>query len=195
MATPNQKRSLSCSDAPKKKRCFKSRISRWKNDRTLNFNVENYFDQEEEFFIITQKLSGQHTNSIIFSPDKADLLIANVTGYLLEWKRKKFKNEMQNVFFKIMREKVLQVRREMCEGCLEDYPSQLHHYCLTTETKQFVEDAFSNLLKVVDEEEANEICNKTLQMNGEIKYSKQELLVDEQWVRNLKQLILKYLNC
>ena len=102
---------------------------------------------------------------------------------------------MQNVFFKIMREKVFQVRREMCEGCLEDYPSQLHHYCLTTETKQFVEDAFSNLLKVVDEEEANEICNKTLQMNGEIKYSKQDLLVDEQWVRNLKQLILEYLNC
>ena len=195
MDTPNQKRSLSCPDAPKKKRCFKSRISRWKNDRALNFDVENYFDQEEEFFIITQKLSGQHTNSIIFSPDKADLLIANVTGYLLEWKRKKFKNEMQNVFFKIMREKVFQVRREMCEGCLEDYPSQLHHYCLTTETKQFVEDAFSNLLKVVDEEEANEICNKTLQMNGEIKYSKQELLVDEQWVRNLKQSILEYLNC
>ena len=123
MDTPNQKRSLSCPDAPKKKRCFKSRISRLKNDRALNFDVENYFDQEEEFFIITQKLSGQHTNSIIFSPDKADLPITNVTGYLLEWKRKKFKNEMQNVFFKIMQEKVFQVRREMCEGCLEDYPN------------------------------------------------------------------------
>ena len=85
------------------------------------------------------------------------------------------------------------------EKCAKDVwrttPIQLHHYCLTTETQQFVEDAFSNLLKVVDEEEANEICNKTLQMNGEIKYSKQELLVDEQWVRNLKQSILEYLNC
>jgi len=47
MITPNQKRSLSCPNVSKKKGCFKSRISSWKNDPTLNFNVENYYDHKD----------------------------------------------------------------------------------------------------------------------------------------------------
>lgn len=180
--------------APKKKKCFESKISKWKKERDLDYKVHSYLDQDnEEYVIITQRLQGQLSDSIILYPGKAKLLIDDVRSHLLDYERKRFKNEMQNVFFQTIRENVFQVRREMCEGCLENYPSQLHHYCLTTETKEFIEDSFSNLLKVVDEEEANEICNETLKMDGEFKYSKSELLADEEWVASLKSKILQFL--
>ena len=177
--------------APKKKRCFERKISKWKKDRILSYKIQSFCDEdEEEFVIITQRLNQQNVNSVVLSPDKAGVLIEDINKYLTLYNRRRYKAKMQEIFLGIIGGKINDIRKQMCEGCLEDYPSQLHHYCLTIEANQFVEDAFSNLIEVVDEVEANVICNRALQLKGEPKFSKEELLADEQWTSELKSKIV-----
>ena len=181
--------------APRKKRCFKRKISKMKKDRILSYKILSFCDEdEEEFIIITQRLNQQNVNSIVLSPDKAGVLIEDMNKYLTLYNRRRYKAKMQEIFLGLIGGKINDIRKQMCEGCLEDYPSQLHHYCLTTEAKQFVEDAFSNLTEVVDEAEANIICNRTLKLKGDLNFSKEELLADEEWTSELKSKIVCFID-
>ena len=196
--TPNQNRKSKEKlhlSAPKKRKQFESKIFKWKKDRTLSYVVQNYFDQEkDEYIIVTQKFNGQQPAHIILSPEKAEFLVRDITKYLTEYNLNRYKTEMTSVYYQMIREKIFDVRREMCEGCLENYPSQLHHYCLTTDNEKFVEDAFPKLVTDVDEVEANNICNQNLNTNVEIKYPISEILDDNEWVSNLKDKIVNFLN-
>lgn len=180
---------------PKKKRRFECKISKWKKDRILNYKVRSFCDEdEEEFVIITQRLNVQNSNSVVLSPEKAELLVEDIKKYLAMYNRRRYKSEMQEIFLRMIEDRVFDIRKEMCEGCLEGYPSQLHHYCFITEAKQFVEDAFSNLIEIVDEAEANVICNKTLKFNGHSNFTKTELLADKEWTSELKSKIVCFLD-
>ena len=103
----------------------------------------------------------------------------------------RYKSEMLNTYLQIIGRHVVDVRRQMCKGCLEGYPSQLDHYCLTTGMEQFLEHAFWNLLEKVDEEEANRMCDHKLQTHGKVYLSKTKLLQDREWVERLKMKILQ----
>ena len=179
--------------SPKERKCLK--ISKWKKDQIQSYKIQSFSDEDEdEFVIITQRLNEENVNSIVLSPDKADLLIEDIKKYLEMYNRRRFKSKMQEVYLRMIEGKISNVRKEMCEGCLEDYPSQIHHYCFTTEAKYFVEDAFSNLIEIVDETKANGICNKLLGFKDDLNFSKDELLSDKKWTNELKSRIVCFLD-
>ena len=178
--------------SPKERKCLK--ISKWKKDQIQSYKIQSFSDEDEnEFVIISQRFNEENVHSIVLSPDKADLLIEDIKKYLEMYNRRRLKSKMQEVYFRMIQDKISNVRKEMCEGCLEDYPSQIHHYCFTAEAKHFVEDAFSKLTEIVDEAEANRICNKTLRFKEDLNFSKAELLADKKWTNELKSRIICFL--
>ena len=178
--------------SPKEMKCLK--ISKLKKDQIQSYKIQSFSDEDEnEFVIISQKFNEENVHSIVLSPDKADLLIEDIKKYLQMYIRRRFKSKMQEVYLRMIQDKISNVRKDMCEGCLEDYPSQIHHYCFTAEAKHFVEDAFSKLIEIVDEAEANRICNKTLRFKEDLNFSKAELLADKKWTNELKSKIICFL--
>ena len=173
-------------------KCLK--ISKLKKDQIQSYKIQSFSDEDEnEFVIISQRFNEENVHSIVLSPDKADLLIEDTKKYLQMYIRRRFKSKMQEVYLRMIQDKISNVRKEMCEGCLEDYPSQIHHYCFTAEAKHFVEDAFSKLIEIVDEAEANRICNKTSRLKEDLNFSKAELLADKKWTNELKSRIICFL--
>ena len=182
-----------CPDAPKKKRFFESRISKWKSSQTLGFDLVSCKDSEEgELIVISQKLAGHSINAIVLKPDKAIKLARDILNSSESYNIKRFKEHMIYIYIELMKPVVDHVKKSLCEGCLEDYPSQLDHYCLTTEPEYILEDSFYKLTYMVDEAEANRLCNDRLfKLSGQFYLSKRELLADQKWIEILKEQMLK----
>jgi len=172
----------------------KSHIKNLRKDFT-KFNAEfDTSDDTQEKNVSTISDTDEKGNSLSTSPPPTvlDQQQQSIEEFLDMHSYRVYKDEMINVYLKIIGRHIYDVRREMCTGCLERYPSQLDHYCMTVGMEQFLEHAFWNLLEKVDEEEANRICDQNLETHGRVYLSKINLLKDTNWIENLRMKILKF---
>jgi len=72
----------------------------------------------------------------------------------------RYKRFIMEAFFELMRPHIYVIRAKHCEGCIESYPSQLHHCCLTGKPDEVTDLIFPDLFEIVNEKEANEQCKK-----------------------------------
>jgi len=143
---------MKCPGAPKKAKYFKSQIAKWKSSKSLKYSCSRHTDSEEgEFVMLTQSLSGNNVNMILLKSEQVKTLIIELTKaeetfsdkvteeddeFLVidEWDinspSSKYRRFMVDAFFELLRPSIYDIRAKHCEGCIESYPSQLHHYLL-----------------------------------------------------------------